>query len=125
MGAGAVDCSERLISGWMTGIDFLHTDHAVLRDSIPDGKWMLLNSTASGSVQLWRQRFPDGSPEQVTFGTTAVSGIAPIPGDRADSQSITYSSIEPDGTPMVLSLSPNDGMRIRESVQRPTSRDCP
>jgi hypothetical protein len=61
---------------------------------------MLFNSTASGSVQLWRQRFPDGRPEQVTSGTTAVSGIAPTPGDRADGQSITYSSIGPDGNPM-------------------------
>ena len=48
MRAGAIDCNKRLISGWMTGIAFLHTDHAVLKDSVPRRKWMLFNFTASG-----------------------------------------------------------------------------
>jgi Tol biopolymer transport system component len=44
---------------------------------------MLFSSTASGSAQLWRQRFPDGTPEQITSGATAATGIAPTPDGRA------------------------------------------
>ena len=45
----------------------------------PDGQWMYFSSTASGSSQLWRQHFSDGSPEAVTNGTTSASGVAPTP----------------------------------------------
>src|SRR5437764_13210146 len=36
----------------------------------PDGKWMYFTANASGGFHIWRQRFPDGKPEQVTFGIT-------------------------------------------------------
>jgi Tol biopolymer transport system component len=42
----------------------------------PDGKWMYLNSKAGGSYHIWRQRFPDGAPEQITSGPTEEEGIA-------------------------------------------------
>jgi hypothetical protein len=29
-----------------------------------------------GRSHLWRQRFPDGSPEQITFGPTEEEGVA-------------------------------------------------
>src|SRR4029453_5040796 len=35
-----------------------------------------LNSDAGGVNHIWRQRFPDGAPEQITFGPTAEQGIA-------------------------------------------------
>src|SRR4030095_7603061 len=38
--------------------------------------WMYLNSDAGGVNHIWRQRFPDGAPEQITFGPTAEQGIA-------------------------------------------------
>jgi eukaryotic-like serine/threonine-protein kinase len=41
-----------------------------------DGKWMYLSSAAGGIYHIWRQRFPDGIPEQVTFGPTHEEGIA-------------------------------------------------
>ena len=34
----------------------------------PDGKWMYLTSKAGGLFHIWRQRFPDGQPEQLTSG---------------------------------------------------------
>lgn len=40
---------------------------------------MYLTTDASGSPQLWRQRFPDGEPEQLTFGPTVAEGIAVAP----------------------------------------------
>ena len=42
----------------------------------PDGKWMYLSSSAGGSFHIWRQRFPDGQPEQITSGPTEEEGIA-------------------------------------------------
>jgi serine/threonine protein kinase len=44
-----------------------------------DGKWMYLNSYAGGHFHIWRQRFPDGEPEQITFGPTEETGIALSP----------------------------------------------
>src|SRR5690242_3747955 len=42
----------------------------------PDGEWMYLNSSAGGTFHIWRQRFPDGQPEQITSGPTEEEGIA-------------------------------------------------
>jgi Tol biopolymer transport system component/predicted Ser/Thr protein kinase len=41
----------------------------------PDSKWMFL-STGTDQLHLWRQRFPDGDPVQLTFGPTSQEGIA-------------------------------------------------
>jgi serine/threonine protein kinase len=49
----------------------------------PDGKWMYLNSAASGAFHIWRQRFPDGAPEQITSGPTEEEGIAMMPDGRS------------------------------------------
>jgi serine/threonine protein kinase len=42
----------------------------------PDGKWVYLSINKGGSYHIWRQRFPDGAPEQVTAGPTQEEGIA-------------------------------------------------
>jgi serine/threonine protein kinase len=42
----------------------------------PDGNWMYLNTGAGGVFHIWRQRFPDGQPEQITSGPTEEEGIA-------------------------------------------------
>jgi eukaryotic-like serine/threonine-protein kinase len=49
----------------------------------PDGVWMYFSSSASGAFHTWRQRFPDGPPEQVTSGPTEEEGIAMAPGGRS------------------------------------------
>ena len=49
----------------------------------PDGKWMYFSSNGSGAFHIWRQRFPDGIPEQLTFGPTEEEGIAPDPDGRS------------------------------------------
>jgi len=36
----------------------------------PDGKWMYLTVNTGDGYHIWRQRFPDGKPEQVTSGAT-------------------------------------------------------
>jgi Tol biopolymer transport system component len=61
----------------------------------PDGKWIYLTANEeSGAVgsagwrppassHIWRQRFPDGEPEQVTFGPTSQEGIAMAPDGKS------------------------------------------
>jgi DNA-binding winged helix-turn-helix (wHTH) protein/Tol biopolymer transport system component len=51
----------------------------------PDGKWMYfaVATEVSGAHHLWRQRFPQGKPEQITFGPTEEDGLAPAPDGRS------------------------------------------
>jgi WD40 repeat protein len=49
----------------------------------PDGKWMYVGVQVNGRYHLWRQRFPDGLPEQITFGSTEEDGIAMAPDGRS------------------------------------------
>lgn len=75
----------------------------------PDGKWIYLTSNGSNSdpgrvgragwqsasgSHIWRQRFPDGQPEQLTFGPTSQEGIAMAP----DGKSLVTSVGEEDRT---------------------------
>ncbi len=49
----------------------------------PDGRWMYLTTNAGGSFHIWRQRYPDGQPEQVTFGPSEEMDIALAPDGRS------------------------------------------
>jgi len=49
----------------------------------PDGEWMYFSSNAGGVFHIWRQRFPDGRPEQITSGPTEEEGIAVAPDGRS------------------------------------------
>ena len=49
----------------------------------PDGRWMYFGAQVAGERHLWRQRFPDGPPEQLTFGPTEEDGIAMAPDGRS------------------------------------------
>jgi eukaryotic-like serine/threonine-protein kinase len=62
----------------------------------PDGQWIYLTTNAEagqevqahwqqapGDSHIWRQRFPDGQPEQVTFGPTTQEGIAMAPDGKS------------------------------------------
>ena len=41
-----------------------------------DGKWMYFTANPGGVSHVWRQRFPDGQPEQLTSGPTEEEGLA-------------------------------------------------
>ncbi|HVG56714.1 MAG TPA: protein kinase, partial [Vicinamibacterales bacterium] len=45
----------------------------------PDGAWMYFSADAGDGFHLWRQRFPDGIPEQLTSGPTEEEGVAIAP----------------------------------------------
>ena len=101
----------------------------------PDGKWMYFSSDAGGRFHIWRQRSPDGKPEQVTFGPTVEEGIAIGPEGRSFVASIGMEesaawihdsngerqissegfaeapSLSPDGTKAYYLLSPRGGIR--------------
>ena len=49
----------------------------------PDGKWMYFTSSASGAFHIWRQEFPDGVPEQLTFGPTEEEGVTVAPDGKS------------------------------------------
>jgi Tol biopolymer transport system component len=49
----------------------------------PDGEWMYFGASVDGSSHLWRQRFPEGRPEQITFGPTEEEGVAVAPDGRS------------------------------------------
>ncbi len=59
----------------------------------PDGKWMYLGARTGSNFHLWRQRFPDRKPEQLTAGPTEEEGIA----------------VAPDGTSLITAV----GLRKR------------
>ena len=45
----------------------------------PDGKMMYFSANAGDGFHVWRQSFPGGVPEQLTFGPTEEEGIAVAP----------------------------------------------
>jgi eukaryotic-like serine/threonine-protein kinase len=45
----------------------------------PDGNWMYFSANVANGFHLWRQHFPDGQPQQITFGPTEQEGIAVDP----------------------------------------------
>jgi eukaryotic-like serine/threonine-protein kinase len=49
----------------------------------PDGKWMYFAADAGTGYHIWRQRFPEGRREQLTFGPTEEEGIAVAPDGRS------------------------------------------
>ncbi len=73
----------------------------------PDGKWIYLTAKTD-DFHIWRQRFPDGDPEQVTFGPTSQEGIAMAPDGRSliasvGSQDLTVWLHDKDGDHQVSS----------------------
>ena len=61
----------------------------------PDGEWMYFSSDSGGAFHTWRQRFPDGQPEQITSGPTEEEGLALAPDGRSfiTAVGLTQSSI--------------------------------
>ncbi len=49
----------------------------------PDGQWMYFSANTGNGFHTWRQRFPDGEPQQVTFGATEEHGVSFAPDGRS------------------------------------------
>lgn len=50
---------------------------------LSDGRWMYFTADVGTGYHVWRQRFPDGTPEQITFGPTEEEGIVMAPDGRS------------------------------------------
>jgi Tol biopolymer transport system component len=48
-----------------------------------DGEYVYLSISRAGASHIWRQKFPDGQPEQVTFGPTVEDGIEMAPDGKS------------------------------------------
>jgi len=57
-----------------------------------DGQWIYLTANAGRTSHIWRQRFPNGEPEQVTSGPTEEEGIAMAPDGRSLVTAVALSS---------------------------------
>ena len=73
----------------------------------PDGKWIYLTARTD-DFHIWRQRFPDGDPEQLTFGPTSEEGIAMAPDGKSlitsvGSQDLTVWLHDKDGDHQISS----------------------
>ncbi len=73
----------------------------------PDGKWIYLTARTD-DLHIWRQRFPDGDPEQLTFGPTSQEGIAMAPDGKSlitsvGSQDLTVWLHDKDGDHQISS----------------------
>jgi serine/threonine protein kinase len=49
----------------------------------PDGKWMYFSANTGNGYHIWRQRFPNRTPEQVTSGVAQEEGIEFAPDSRS------------------------------------------
>jgi eukaryotic-like serine/threonine-protein kinase len=59
----------------------------------PDGKWVYVTSKEGGLFHIWRQRFPNGKPEQFTSGLTEEEGIAMAPDGRSLDTAVGLQSV--------------------------------
>jgi eukaryotic-like serine/threonine-protein kinase len=72
-----------------------------------DGKWIYLTAKTD-DFHIWRQRFPGGDPEQLTFGPTSQEGIAMAPDGKSlitsvGSQDLTVWLHDKDGDHQISS----------------------
>ena len=49
----------------------------------PDGKWMYFAANLGQGFHIWRQAYPRGNSQQITFGPGEQEGIAPAPDGRS------------------------------------------
>lgn len=49
----------------------------------PDGAWMYFTASGKGKFHLWRQAYPSGALEQLTFGPEQAEGLAVEPAGRS------------------------------------------
>jgi hypothetical protein len=50
---------------------------------MPDGRSVILSLNAGSGTHLWRQRFPGGEPEQITFSPSEEAGVAIAPDGKS------------------------------------------
>jgi eukaryotic-like serine/threonine-protein kinase len=100
----------------------------------PDGAWMSFCADAGDGYHIWRQKFPDGAPQQVTSDANDEDGLAFAPDGRSvvTSAGVTQQilwlhdakgdrQISQEGTVSIPSFSP-DGRKLFYIVKRGSVR---
>jgi eukaryotic-like serine/threonine-protein kinase len=82
----------------------------------PDGRWMYFAANAGNGFHLWRERFPDGVAEQLTFGATEERGIAAAP----DGKSLVTAVGSQQSTVWVHTLKGNQQVSMEELAYLPS-----
>jgi serine/threonine protein kinase/Tol biopolymer transport system component len=82
----------------------------------PDGRWMYFTANAGNGFHLWRQRFPDGVAEQLTFGATEERGVAVAP----DGKSVVTSIGSEQSTVWVHTLKGDQQVSMEEFAYLPS-----
>jgi Tol biopolymer transport system component/predicted Ser/Thr protein kinase len=82
----------------------------------PDGRWMYFAANAGNGFHLWRERFPDGVAEQLTFGATEERGVAVAP----DGKSLVTSVGSQQSTVWVHTLKGNQQVSMEEFAYLPS-----
>jgi hypothetical protein len=59
----------------------------------PGGEWIYVTSKAGGLYHIWRQRFPNGEPQQLTSGLTEEEGVAIAPDGRSFVTAVALQSV--------------------------------
>jgi eukaryotic-like serine/threonine-protein kinase len=49
----------------------------------PDGNWMYFSADTGSGFHIWRQRFPNGDPDQITSAATEEEGVVLAPDGRS------------------------------------------
>jgi serine/threonine protein kinase/WD40 repeat protein len=101
----------------------------------PDGKFMYFSANTGDGFHIWRERYPDGTPEQVTWGVTEEQGISFAPDGKSfvtsvgESQSSLWvhsatgeRQITSEGYAYLPSFSPNGGQLYYLQRSNPTGR---
>jgi len=82
----------------------------------PDGRWMYFAANAGNGFHLWRERFPDGVAEQITFGAPEERGIAVAP----DGKSLVTSVGSQQSTVWVHTLKGDQQVSMEEFAYLPS-----
>jgi hypothetical protein len=139
---GATDwqrCRVVPMDGKSEGVPVVPRGSCTAAQWSPDGRWMYLNVGVDGSTHLWRQRWreraPEGNPEQITFGPTEEEGLAAAPDGKSliASVGVRRSSVwmhdaagdhavSMEGSASAARLSP-DGKRVYYLLRKSSSSD--
>ena len=87
----------------------------------PDGAWMYFSSNAETGFHIWRQRSPDGVPEQVTFGPTEQEGTVVT----ADGKVLHYQHGNAAGHRVASRFGRRASAHVRDLCLAPDARALP
>lgn len=76
-------CRVVPFDGSSPGVEVGPAGHCTSAGWSPDNRWMYFSATVAGHSHLWRQRYPRGEPEQITFGPTEEVGVTVAPDGRS------------------------------------------